>query len=185
MSSFEKLSKINCADHIEKKGGMSYMSWTWAWSTLMKNYPESSYVFHDDHAHVDGTVTVSCTVTVEGMARTMWLPVMDHKNNAIPNPGARKISDARMRCLVKAIAMHGLGLYIYAGEDLPESDHAADNDALVAYCAETLPILQKAAALGLKPLQHCFAALPAGSHKQALWQQHGAALKAAAAEVAP
>lgn len=182
---FSVLSRIDCSSHTEKKGQLTYLSWTWAWSTLMKSYPESAYYFHEDVIHSDGTVTVSCTVSVAGTDRRMWLPVMDNRNNAIPIPDARKISDARMRCLVKCIAMHGLGLYIYAGEDLPEPDHAADNDALVAYCAETLPSLQKAAAQGTKALQHCFAKLPAVPHKQAFWKQHGVALKEAAAKVSP
>jgi len=119
------LSKIDVSKHIEKKANLSYLSWAWAWATLMEHYPESSYEFHPLEVGEDGTVTVSCTVTVLQTSRMMWLPVMDNRNNSIKNPDSRKISDAKMRCLVKCIAMHGLGLYIYAGEDLPETEPEA------------------------------------------------------------
>jgi len=119
-SVFATLSAVDCSKHTEKKGNLTYLSWSWAWSILLQHYPDSSFSFGENEIHADGTVTVYCTVTVEGMPRMMWLPVMDNRNNAICNPDARKISDAKMRCLVKAIALHGLGLYIYAGEDLPE-----------------------------------------------------------------
>ena len=97
----------------------------------MKHYPTARYQFtdHKDHngnitdiqVYTDGSASVECTVTIEELSRTISLPVMDHRNQAIKNPNARQISDSKMRCLVKAIAMHGLGFYIYAGEDLPES----------------------------------------------------------------
>jgi len=119
------LSKIDVSKHIEKKANLSYLSWAWAWATLMEHYPESDYEFHPLEVGEDGTVTVSCTVRVLQTSRMMWLPVMDNRNNSIKNPDSRKISDAKMRCLVKCIAMHGLGLYIYAGEDLPETEPEA------------------------------------------------------------
>ena len=75
----------------------------------------------------DGSASVHVTVSIGDLARSMWLPVMDYKNNAIANPSARQISDAKMRCLVKCIAMFGLGHYIYAGEDLPVSDDKKDS----------------------------------------------------------
>jgi len=123
------LSKIDVSKHIEKKANLSYLSWAWAWATLMEHYPESDYEFHPLEVGEDGTVTVSCTVRVLQTSRMMWLPVMDNRNNSIKNPDSRKISDAKMRCLVKCIAMHGLGLYIYAGEDLPETEPAVMTDA--------------------------------------------------------
>ena len=128
---WETLSQIDCSKHTEKKGNLTYLSWAWAWRTLMVHYPTARYQFtdHKDHngnitdiqVYADGTASVECTVTIEELSRTISLPVMDHRNQAIQNPNARQISDSKMRCLVKAIAMHGLGLYIYAGEDLPES----------------------------------------------------------------
>ena len=123
------LSKIDVSKHIEKKANLSYLSWAWAWATLMEHYPESSYEFLPNEIGEDGTVTVSCTVTVLQTTRMMWLPVMDNRNNSVKNPDSRKISDAKMRCLVKCIAMHGLGLYIYAGEDLPETEPATITEA--------------------------------------------------------
>ena len=69
----------------------------------------------------DGTCQVECTIRIGDLHRTMWLPVMDYRNKAITNPSARAISDTKMRCLVKCIGIYGLGLYIYAGEDLPDS----------------------------------------------------------------
>jgi len=122
------LSAINVNDHIQKKGNLSYLSWAWAWATLMERYPESYYVFQDNRTE-NGTVMVECVLTIrdgeEVATRTMWLPVMDHKNKAIVDPDTRAISDSRMRCLVKCLAMFGLGFYIYAGEDIPQAEAEA------------------------------------------------------------
>lgn len=74
----------------------------------------------------DGSGEVRCSLTVDGITRTCWLPVMDYKNKAIPNPNSRDLNDTKMRCLVKAIALFGLGLYIYAGEDIPEPPVSGD-----------------------------------------------------------
>lgn len=115
------LSAIDCSDHVEQKGKLTYLSWAWAWQKLMENYPDSTYEYAEPSSLENGTVEVSVTVTVQSVSHSMWLPVMDNRNKSISNPTTRDISDARMRCLVKAIAMHGLGIYIYAGEDLPES----------------------------------------------------------------
>lgn len=133
MSVYKRLSGIDCSKHVEKKGKLSYLSWTWAWGILMDHYPESSFVFHPDETISDGTVMVSCTVTVEGKSHTMWLPVMDNFNKSIVSPTTRQISDSRMRCLVKAIALHGLGLYIYAGEDLPEAAIKSEQEKSAEY----------------------------------------------------
>jgi len=113
------LSAIDVSKHIEKKGNLSYLSWAYAWGTLMKYYPEASYFYDEPNVDPNGTVEVEVELTIEGITRRMWLPVMDHRNKAIVNPTSRDVSDARMRCLVKCIAMFGLGHYIYAGEDLP------------------------------------------------------------------
>jgi len=127
------LSAINVNDHVQKKGQLSYLSWTWAWSTLMSKYPESYYVF-DDRKQDDGSMMVECVLTVhqgeEVATRTMWLPVMDHKNKAIINPDTRAVSDTRMRCLVKCMAMFGLGFYIYAGEDIPTAEKEAQSQPI-------------------------------------------------------
>jgi hypothetical protein len=130
---WETLSKINVNDHTEKKGNLTYLSWAWAWQKLMENYPDSVYQFEPNEYHPDDSVTVHCTLTVDGITRPMWLPVMDNRNNAISKPTSRQISDTKMRCLVKAISMFGLGSYIYAGEDLPQ-----DNSTISDEQAQTL-----------------------------------------------
>ena len=120
MSIWKTLSAVDVSDHIEKKGNLSYLSWAWAWGVLMEKYPESEYEFAEPIYYSDGTCEVWVSVTISEKTRKMWLPVMDYRNKSIPNPTSRDISDARMRCLVKCLAMFGLGHYIYAGEDLPE-----------------------------------------------------------------
>ena len=119
------LSKINVNENIEKKGNLSYLSWTWAWSKLMEHFPDSYYHF-EDYKLEDGTVEVTCILSIhkgdQSVSRHMWLPVMDHRNKAIINPDSRQVSDAKMRCLVKTMAMFGLGHYIYAGEDIPSAE---------------------------------------------------------------
>ena len=121
MSTWKTLSAIDCSKHVEKKGNLSYLSWAWAWQTLMEHYPDSTYTFSDPMTLCGETVEVSVSVSVKGITHTMWLPVMDNRNKSIVNPTSRDISDARMRCLVKCIAMFGLGIYLYAGEDLPRA----------------------------------------------------------------
>ncbi len=113
------LSAIDVSKHIEKKGNLSYLSWAYAWGTLMTHYPDASYCYFEPNIDQNGTVEVEVELTIEGITRRMWLPVMDHRNKAIVNPTSRDVSDARMRCLVKCIALFGLGFCLYAGEDLP------------------------------------------------------------------
>ncbi len=123
-SAFERLAAINVNEHVEKKGGLSYLSWAWAVDTLLREDPEAEWRYGEMLRLDDGTTMVFCQVTAFGKKRTMQLPVMDYKNRAIPNPDAFQINTAMQRCLVKAIALHGLGLYIYAGEDLPPGEEA-------------------------------------------------------------
>lgn len=132
---WETLSKIDVSKHVEKKNGLSYLSWAWAWGVLMEHFPYAEYSFSSPELHQDGTVTVHCDVMIGNCHRTMWLPVMDYKNAAVKNPDARKISDTKMRTLVKCLAMFGLGHYIYAGEDInpstePESVVQLSNEEL-------------------------------------------------------
>jgi hypothetical protein len=122
---WKTLSAINVNDHIEKKGNLSYLSWAWAWEQLMNHYADSYYYF-DEKDFADGSKEVICILTIhegeDSVCRQMWLPVMDHRNKAIINPDSRQVSDAKMRCLVKTLAMFGLGHYIYAGEDIPAAE---------------------------------------------------------------
>lgn len=118
---FVELAKINVSEHVEKKNNLSYLSWPWAIDQLMRHDPLANWVFHEPQMFGE-TMMVSCTVTAFNKPVTMHLPVMDHRNNAIRNPDAFAVNKNMMRCLVKAIACHGLGLYIYSGEDLPADD---------------------------------------------------------------
>ena len=128
---WKTLSAIDVNEKAEKKGGLTYLSWAWAWGELMNHFPASTYVFteweypYGTHKDIliypDETCSVECELNIGDITRKMWLPVMDYRNNAIPNPTSRQISDTKMRCLVKCVAMFGLGHYIYAGEDLPDS----------------------------------------------------------------
>jgi len=144
---WQKLSAIDCSAHVEKKNSMNYLSWAWAWGVLMEYYPQAQYSFPPAEVHPDGTVTVYCDIAIGGCVRQMWLPVMDYKNNAIRNPDARKISDTRMRCLVKNLAMWGLGHAIYAGEDVaavttPEHE-AVTEETLLEEAPITKPVKKK------------------------------------------
>lgn len=124
-SIWKTLSAHDCSEHIQKiKTGrveLSYLSWAWAWEILMQYYPEAEFSFSENDTIPDDTVSVNCQIVIGNCRREMWLPVMDNKNNAIVGPNARDISDAKMRCLVKNLALFGLGHHIYAGLDLPTS----------------------------------------------------------------
>lgn len=117
---WKTLSEVNVNSDKERKGRFDYLSWADAWKHVQQNTENATYELHDDVIYPDNSREVRCSVTIDGISHMMWLAVMDNNNRAIKNPDARAVNDARMRCLVKAIAMHGLGLYIYAGEDLPE-----------------------------------------------------------------
>lgn len=118
MKTFNELRTINVNEHIERKGQLNYLSWTWAVDTLLQNDPTATWEFPEPKVWNE-TVMVFCNVTAFGKTMRMQLPVMDNRNNAIKNPDTRKISDATMRCLAKCIACFGIGLYVYAGEDVP------------------------------------------------------------------
>lgn len=118
-SNYEKLAAIDVSAHIEKKQNLSYLSWAWAVDQLLRADSAANWAYNEPLRFLDETMMVSCTVTAFGKPMTMHLPVMDFRNKAVKNPDAFAVNTAMMRCLVKAIALHGLGLYIYAGEDLP------------------------------------------------------------------
>jgi len=118
------LLKLNVNDHTEKKGNLTYLSWAWAWDLALKADEQATYkveMFGDKcYMDINGTAMVFVTVTIFGKPMTCQLPVMDYKNKAITNPDAFAVNTAIMRCMTKALSLHGLGLYIYSGEDLPE-----------------------------------------------------------------
>ena len=116
--------------HVEKKGNLTFLSWTWAVGYLMETFPNSTYYFKDDKVFADGSMEVSVILAIEGHEYLMWLPVMDNRHNAIPTPSATDINKARMRCLTKAIAMAGLGFSVYSGEDLPQTENDAYNPVI-------------------------------------------------------
>jgi hypothetical protein len=118
---YSELRKINVNEHIEKKNGLSYLSWAWAVDTLLQNDPAATW-FYGQPVAFGESLMVFCTVNAFGKSMTAQLPVMDYRNKAIPSPDAMAVNTAMQRCLAKAIALHGLGLYIYAGEDLPQED---------------------------------------------------------------
>jgi hypothetical protein len=119
-----KMLAKNVNDHLEKKNGLSYLSWAWAWAEALKADADATYKVEmfDGKCFMDinGTAMVFVTVTMFKKPMTCQLPVMDYRNKAIPNPDAFAVNTAIMRCMTKALALHGLSLYIYAGEDLPE-----------------------------------------------------------------
>jgi hypothetical protein len=120
------LLKTNVNEHTEKKNGLTYLSWAWAWAEALKADPAAAFkveMFGDKcYTEINGTAMVWVTVTLFGKPMTCQLPVMDYKNKAITNPDAFAVNTAIMRCMTKALSLHGLGLYIYAGEDIPEED---------------------------------------------------------------
>ena len=122
--SIEMLLKKNVNDHVEKKNGLSYLSWAWAWAEALKADPKASYrieMFNCKcYMEINGTAMVFVTVTMFDKPMTCQLPVMDYRNKAILNPDAFAVNTAIMRCMTKALALHGLGLYLYSGEDVPE-----------------------------------------------------------------
>lgn len=142
VNNFTALSKINVNQHTEKKGRFTYLSWAFAVSEAMKADPMTVWVFREPMVFSDKTMIVHCDVTMFGKSIYMFLPVMNNQNKAIPNPNAFDVNSAMMRCLVKAIAAHGLGLYIYAGEDLPEEEKQAQQsqskNATQAECQQAL-----------------------------------------------
>lgn len=137
MTIFENLSAVDVNEHTEKKNGLTYLSWAWAWAELLKRYPDSNYTVYENKDgwfyHTDGkTAWVKTGVTVEGKEYIEMLPVMDFRNRSIPVEAVTSmdVNKAIQRSLTKAVARHGLGLYIYAGEDLPEDDSAAKRKKL-------------------------------------------------------
>ena len=126
---FTELNSINVQDKIEKKGNLSYLSWAYAWAEVKKLHPDAAYTIYENtdgwNYHTDGrTCWVKTGVTVNGIEHIEYLPVMDYKNNSIPLDKVTSfdVNKAIQRSLTKAVARHGLGLYIYAGEDLPEAE---------------------------------------------------------------
>ena len=157
MSVFQTLSAIDVSDKTEKKSNLTYLSWAWAWGELKKSYPDASYTIYENEIDdllihgeqafpikrtvnyfTDGrTAWVKVGVTVDGQEHIEMLPVMDHRNKSIALNAIDSfaVNKTIQRALTKAIARHGLGLYIYAGEDLPEvvQEENKNNQVLIAF----------------------------------------------------
>lgn len=126
---FKALNSINVNGKTEQKNGLTYLSWAWAWGEVKKVFPDSFYTIYENASgwnyHTDGrTCWVKTGVTVNGIEHIEYLPVMDFRNKSIPADQVTSfdVNNAIQRSLTKAVARHGLGLYIYAGEDLPEGE---------------------------------------------------------------
>ena len=146
-----ELLKINVNEHTEKKNGLTYLSWAWAWAEALKADPKVTFKVEmfdgTPLMPVGGSYMVWVTVTMFDKPVTCMLPVLDYKNKPIATPNSFDVNTAIMRCLVKAIAMHGLGLYIYAGEDCPqgeEEESMLDVNAMIDYLAaiEAAPTME-------------------------------------------
>lgn len=126
MNYFDELNKVDCSKHIEQKGRFSYLSWPFAVAELRKRHPDATWAVVKSpqglpYIASEAGCFVEVAVTVNGVTLSQIHPVLDNNNRTIGSPNAFQINTSIQRCLVKAIALHGLGLYIYAGEDLPEA----------------------------------------------------------------
>lgn len=145
---FNTLNAINVNEHTESKNGLTYLSWAWAWAEIKKHFPTATYTIYENengwNYHTDGkTCWVKTGVTINGLEHIEYLPVMDYKNKSISADVVTSfdVNKAIQRSLTKACARHGLGLYIYAGEDLPDAppEPITDHDKMVieTLCKET------------------------------------------------
>ena len=132
---YKELRQINVSQHIEKKNGLSYLSWSWALDQLLQLDNDATWEYLEPKQFGE-SLMVFCKVTAFGKSRTAQLPVMDFRNRAILNPNAYEVNTAMQRCLAKAISLHGIGLYIYAGEDLPIVDQDIVSDPLMLIAEE-------------------------------------------------
>ncbi len=154
---FEVLNKIDCAGKIEQKNGLNYLSWAWAWSIVKRNFPNAQYKIYERDMIVDTlgnvcpcnyfsdgkTAWVKTSVTINDLEYIEMLPIMDYKNKSVPleNIDSMVVNKTIQRSLTKALARHGLGLYIYAGEDLPEEvkeEQNKERDKYYQYCVKHL-----------------------------------------------
>lgn len=158
MTAFSQLSKIDCSAHVERKGKFSYLSWPWAVKMLREQAPDATWqVIRFDglpYLKTDAGHFVEVAVTVDGITLSQIHPVLNAQNRTIAEPNAFDINTSIQRALVKAIALHGLGLYIYAGEDLPEAPDAVElTEEQIAADMDALQRLRDASLDGMEPLK--------------------------------
>lgn len=156
LSVFETLNAVNVNGHTEKKNNLTYLSWAWAWAEVKKAFPDARYTIYETPDGciywTDGrTCWVKTGVTINGLEHIEYLPVMDFRNAAIPldKVTSTDVNKAIQRSLTKACARHGLGLYIYAGEDLPESEQT-EQKATPTAPETTLQVVTNIAKTALK-----------------------------------
>lgn len=136
MSAFSVLSKIDVSEHTEKKGNYTYLSWAWAVKVLLEEFPKAVWQIHtfvdngteSPYMRTNAGCFVQVSVEIDKVIRTQIHPVLDHMNKTVDEPNAFQVNTSIQRCLAKAIALHGLGLYIYAGEDLPQAPDALNKE---------------------------------------------------------
>ena len=136
MSAFSVLSKIDVSEHTEKKGNYTYLSWAWAVKVLLEEFPKAVWKIHtfvdngteSPYMRTNAGCFVQVSVEIDKVIRTQVHPVLDHMNKTVDEPNAFQLNTSIQRCLAKAIALHGLGLYIYAGEDLPQAPDALNKE---------------------------------------------------------
>ena len=157
-SSFALLNGINCNEHTEKKNGLTYLSWAWAWQIAKTNFPDATYKIYENaeglNYHRDErTCWVKTGVTIGGIEHIEYLPVMDHRNASIPRDKVTSfdVNKAIQRSLTKALARHGLGLYIYAGEDLPDAEDDKRREETNAEIEKSTAKRSKAVDIALLP----------------------------------
>ena len=136
MSAFSVLSKIDVSEHTEKKGNYTYLSWAWAVKVLLEEFPKAVWKIHtfvdngteSPYMRTNAGCFVQVSVEIDKVIRTQIHPVLDNRNKTVDEPNAFQVNTSIQRCLAKAIALHGLGLYIYAGEDLPQAPDALNKE---------------------------------------------------------
>lgn len=141
---FEKLDSIDVSSKAEKKGRFTYLSWAWAVRELLRVAPDATWVVHEwgvegnkqPYMQTQAGCFVKVSLTVGGITREQVHPVLDNRNQTIKEPSAFEINTSIQRCLAKAIALHGLGLYIFAGEDLPDNSLSNDDVKFLFELAE-------------------------------------------------
>lgn len=199
---FSKLRSLNVNDKVEKKDNMSYLPWATAWDIFVSHYPNATYEVIKNHSGLPyfydhSGAMVYTKITVDGLTHEMWLPVMDSKNKPMKSEPYKYITktgektvDAYtmfdinktiMRCLVKNMAMFGLGLYLYKGEDLPEEEEQKlQAEKLKAYENAYLQTMRDAAMNGKDALREAYKGLPESPYKAEFWKVHGESLLAVA-----
>jgi len=186
---FSALASVNVKDHVEKKGGFSYLSWPYAVGELRKRHSGATWEVVRFNGlpflQVEGCgCFVEVAVTVEGVRLSQIHPVLDNRNKPIPLPNSFDINTSLQRALVKAIALHGLGLYIYAGEDLPESGNEKDTSPTPKTRTETLRELCAKAQVNMIDLLAKAGSTTAEELSESDWQDAEAMLKRKAIKIA-